>query len=165
MEDALHDAFVDDHQRLIRGLGEIRRALHGRETSRAVRLARTLDQDVGPHVEFEESVFYPRLRPLLGAAFIDQLYAEHQVGQDTIRHLLKLDPEGELTQRECDALIAKIDSVLEHALSCGTLLSHLDALDAGQRETLLETLLTIRERRRKWTDLATRVAASHQGLA
>jgi hypothetical protein len=46
-----------------------------------------------------------------------------------------------------------LDTVGDHVLSCGTLLSHLTALDEAAQQRMLERLLEFRRERRRWTEL------------
>jgi hypothetical protein len=154
MKDALHDAFVEDHQHLMRGLAAIRDALRSARVGEAVELAEALDRQVGPHMEFEERVFYPALEPVLGSKFVAQLYDEHAVGQGAIRELVSLGPDASLGDEKREELAQRVDDTLEHAVSCGTLLSHLDALGSREREDLLNELRKLRASSGKWTDLS-----------
>lgn len=156
MQDALHDAFLEDHQALTRGLSTVRDALRSGDVTEAARLATALDQRAGPHMQFEEQVFYPLLEPMLGSEFIEQLYAEHAAGQHAIRELSRITSGTVLTPDARKALTHDLDVALDHALSCGTLLSRLDTLDEAERERLLSTLMSLRDEHRKWTDLPER---------
>lgn len=153
MSDALRQAFIEDHRILIQGLSDIRQSLAGDDLAAAVAAAGRLDRDVGPHIEFEERAFYPELRELLGSDFVHQLYREHTTGQKAIAEILGLGSAHELAPDRRDALVAQLDATLEHALSCGTLLSHIETLEASRRDQLMEQLQESRERSRKWTEL------------
>jgi hypothetical protein len=151
--DALHDAFVEDHQVLTRGLVALRDALRGATMDQIHALADRLDQEAGPHIDFEEGAFYPALEPLLGKAPVEQLYVEHSIGRRVLLALTGLPTGAALSADERAALAAEIDATLEHALSCGTLLSELDGMEPRQRSALLEELRRCRERQRRWTQL------------
>lgn len=152
----LHTAFLEDHQLLMGGLAGIRTALQEGDVATAVRLAQELDTAAGPHMQFEEEIFYPELEKKLGHEFVERLYGEHEVGRRAVAALLELGPEGELEDEARAVLIADIETTLEHALSCGTLLSHVDEQDAEARATLLKQLLDLRRSGARWTQLPER---------
>jgi DNA-binding PadR family transcriptional regulator len=151
--DELRDAFLHDHQQLTRGLAAIGEALRSNRTSEAGELARALDRAVGAHIEFEETVYYPALERELGGKFVSQLYEEHAHGKRALRTLVSLGPAGQLGADERAELAKQIDKMLEHALSCGTLLSHLDSLDPARHEQLLGKLRALSQTPKRWTDL------------
>ena len=149
----LHEAFLEDHRQLTRGLARIRQALLDGDVGGAARMAEALDHQVGPHMEFEETVFYPELRKKLGSEFVDQLYHEHDIGRSALEALIELGPSGSLAEARRRELAQNVNTALEHAKSCGTLLSHLDYLTEEERATMLEQLLAARERGRPWTQI------------
>lgn len=150
---ALHQAFLEDHRQLTRGLAGIRQALRDRDLAEAARLAEELDRRAGPHMEFEETVFYPGLRNKLGSEFVDRLYHEHDTGRSAVAALIAMGPRATPTEAECRRLAERVDTALDHAKSCGTLLSHLGELDEQEHAEMLEELLAARERGRRWTEL------------
>ncbi len=144
---------------MTRGLFRIRNALQAGDLGLAVRTADEIDQGVGPHIQFEEEVYYPALRNALGGGFVDQLYREHEVGRGAIRSLLQRQGDDPLDDAERETIIAQIDTMLEHALSCGTLLSHLEVLSEEEKADMLAGLQRFREAKRRWCDLPTRTPA------
>jgi hypothetical protein len=151
----LREAFHQDHRVLVRDLKALREALLSRDVGEATRLADELDRAVGPHMQFEEEVFYPTLEKVLGRKFVDNLYDEHAEGQAAVR-ALGARPEGEPFRREeRDRLLVQVELALNHALSCGTLTSHLAALSPEVRSEMLVQLLEIRARGGRWTELHT----------
>jgi hypothetical protein len=50
-------------------------------------------------------------------------------------------------------LIEGLDTMLDHAVGCGTLLSHLDGLPEAGKKELLDQLLELRRRGVRWTEL------------
>ena len=150
----LHEAFLEDHRQLTRGLARIRQALLDEDVAGAARLASELDRQVGPHMEFEEAVFYPELRKKLGSEFVDRLDHEHDIGRAALEALIELGPSGSLTEARRGEILCSVETALEHAKSCGTLLSHLGYLDEEERAAMLEELLAARERGRPWTRVA-----------
>lgn len=145
------DAFLSDHQSLVRGLSRILEALREGEDDRAVIEADALDRTVGAHMEFEETVFYPELAKTMEAEEMQGLYSEHRVGKQVLLSLIQGSPATPLFTAERDQLIGEIDAILDHAVACGGLLHHLESLEPEQNERLLASLLEIRERKSRWT--------------
>lgn len=141
----LEKAFVEDHQILTRGLVAIRDALQNGELEQARELAAKLDQEAGPHIRFEEELFYPRLVEALGRDFVDRLYAEHGEGAAALRALRAGD--GTPLQR----ILEWIEHALDHVTSCGTLLSHLGVLPEDEQEQLLAELVALRGSPTRWS--------------
>lgn len=144
----LEREFAKDHQVLTRGLARVLDAVEEGDLDRARALADELDREAGPHIRFEEEVYYPRLRSRLGEDFVEQLYGEHDEGQEAIRSLLR--SEGPL---QPDEVAHHLRTALEHALSCGTLLSHLEGLSDEEREKMVEQLRELREQSVRWTEV------------
>jgi leucyl aminopeptidase (aminopeptidase T) len=155
----LQEAFLEDHQHLTRGLHRIAEALEKGDLQTAVAAAEEVDRKVGPHMRFEEEEFYPRLRQALGDEFVDRLYDEHSEGQEAIRQLLTRGETVPLEASERTEIGSKVKIALEHALGCGTLLSHLDALADSEHQILLERLLSLRTREERWSRQTTSRAA------
>jgi len=153
----LFENFEDDHRTLTQGLSELLARLRACETEDAVRLADDLDCEGGSHIKFEEDVFYPSLRSDLGSDFVDQLYREHESGRLALARLLGLSAEerkavGAERRRWAEVVVAQLEVALEHALSCGTLLSHLESLGDEELKEMNETLLAMKEQDVRWTD-------------
>lgn len=155
----LHQAFLDDHRRMTRGLFRIRNALKADDLGLAVRTADEIDQLVGPHIQFEEEIYYPALRKTLGGGFVDQLYREHEIGRHAIQSLRDRQGRERLDDEERDTIVGEIDAMLEHALSCGTLLSHLEILTEEEKAKMLAQLHEFREHAQRWCELPTRAPA------
>lgn len=143
-------AFLEDHRHLLKGLRAMGNALEAGDVERARSEAREVDRLVGPHMRFEEEEFYPTLREVLGDDYVDRLYDEHSEGQNAVR--LLVGSEEPLDAAERERLKGQIQTTLDHAVSCGTLLSHLDALDDSRQEKLLDRLLELRERQQLWSE-------------
>ena len=149
----LASAFTDDHRRFSRGLSRILSALKKDDHATAVALAEELDRAVGPHIEFEEEVFYPILVESLGREFVSQLYREHRVGQAAVSALVS-HPSGEPVPADVrDRMIEQLETAMDHALSCGTLLSHVTCKDSAEQQRMLEQLEEISRRGHRWTEL------------
>ncbi len=144
-------AFLEDHQHLLKGLTEILERLGANDLGAAVAAAERVDEAVGPHMRFEEEELYPTLRAVLGNDYVNRLYDEHTEGQQAIAELRSRGPEP-LTEDEKARLMEAVETTLNHAVSCGTLLSHLDALDEARQSALLERLVELRHEKQLWSD-------------
>jgi len=148
---ALRDDFLQDHRQLIKGLSEILKSLRGNDVPRAMALADGLDRAIGAHIELEEQEFYPLLKERLGSEFVTQLYEEHAAGKEAIATLLAhRGRENELKARA--DLTENLERMLEHALSCGSLLSHLDREDEERIAALHDRLRVLRAENKRWTE-------------
>jgi len=152
----LHTAFLEDHRHLTKGLAGLLESLRQNNAPRATTIARELDRVAGPHMAFEEAVLYPELQGRLGKSFVDQLYHEHALGKKAVSHLVHRAKSGPLTPPERSTLIEQVETALEHALSCGSLLSYLDTLSTERHNEMLQQLLDMRTQERLWTDLPSR---------
>lgn len=153
-------AFVEDHQHLLRGFADLKRALERGDWSEAGRIADQIDRAAGPHIRFEEEVLYPRVAEARGRSFADRLYAEHAIGCDVVRRVLNLPPGSPVDSALRDRVVAGAQTALDHAVSCGTLLSHLTTLHAGQQAQLLGILEAMRRQATRWTELPEREIAA-----
>jgi hypothetical protein len=114
--------------------------------------AAEIDRVAGPHIEFEESLYYPRLAPMVGATAIRHMVQEHSVGLDVIRDILSADtsvPDRSILAEFAD----RCRRMLEHAHSCGVLVTHLTGLPADEERELLKRLLKMRYDGRLWTEV------------
>jgi hypothetical protein len=153
MATTLKDAFIEDHQTLTRGLSRLLELVRQGEFDEASRAARELDRAAGPHIEFEENAFYPEVRKTRGEAYVDNLVDEHHSGLEAVRSLSKLEPGDVPEAAERDRLVLDLERVLDHAVSCGTLLSHVTSLPEDEQERFLAELERYRELAHKWTEL------------
>lgn len=154
MRDAtsLSDAFVEDHRHLTRGLSATLDALEKGELATAVQMANELDQRAGPHIRFEEEFFYPDVARSRGAGYVSQLHREHAAGRNALRALLKHGAAGHLTPDEKARIVAGLREALDHAVSCGTLLSHVTTLAGAKQQEYLDHLLQLRDMGGRWTE-------------
>lgn len=151
---SLSDAFLEDHQHLTRGLSAALEALESDDLQAAVEIAEELDQRAGPHIRFEEEHFYPKVAERRGQAYVAQLFREHEAGRVALRALLAGGHARELSSDEKRRIQKGLREALDHAVSCGTLLSHVTTLEQGEQQRLLKTLLQLRETGGRWTDTA-----------
>ena len=151
-EQSLDDAFHEDHRHLTQGLSAILEAVKKDDLPSAVRAADDVDQQAGPHIEFEEEVFYPEVAKSRGHAFVARLHREHDSGRDALERLRRLQGRERLEPEEKALIVADLHQALEHALSCGTLLSHVTTLDSDRQHEILQRLLQYRREGRRWTE-------------
>lgn len=149
-------AFLEDHRQLMRGLNRLRETLERGDVSAAIELAKQIDRMVGAHIEFEEEVLYPKVAESETREFVRQLYDEHHAGLRAVEHLRKRSAEKALSPDEQARLVADTQTMVDHAASCGTLLSHLTALDADRQSTILERLMELRDQGHRWSELPVR---------
>lgn len=149
---SLSAAFLEDHRHLTQGLSGTLSALDSGDVATAIRTADELDQHAGPHIKFEEEYFYPEVAKSRGDAYVTQLFREHDVGRQAIQALLHVDASRRLTPDERSRIQAGLREALDHAVSCGTLLSHVTTLDAGAQQRLLKILLQLRNEGGRWSE-------------
>lgn len=150
---ALEREFVRDHQVLTQGFSQILGALEENNWTSAVEAARKVNREAGRHIAFEEAELYPRVAQQRGADFSRQLVEEHRIATDAIRFLLQHPTPDDVQPEERMELIDEVQTGLDHAISCGTLLSHLTVLDAETQQKLLDSLEQCRKEAKQMTDL------------
>lgn len=149
----LEEAFQEDHRVMTQGFSRLLKALEEDDLPQAIEIADDLDRHVGPHIEFEERVLYPQVSKDRGAAYVDQLYDEHQTALQAVNFLRGCRGKKKLTSEDRHRLIEQVKTALDHAISCGTLLSHLTVLDANRQQVLVEELNAFRRKQHRWTEL------------
>jgi hypothetical protein len=151
----LATAFVDDHQQLTRALKQLKDALGRHDLSEAKRIAEELDRAAGPHILFEEVFLYPEVARARGRDYIDRLYEEHRAGRDLLTRVLALrsDSRRRLGDEEQARLLQQAEMMLDHAVSCGTLLSYLTTLDQTTQKEYFAALLALRQQAKRWTEI------------
>lgn len=155
VDDALFDAFREDHAVLGRGFYDLSQSLRRHDIGAAKAAAQHLNTVAGAHIAFEERYFYPALVPLLGADDVKRLFGEHDLGLSAVRQVLAL-PAGEgLSDQQWSALLERSQKMEQHISECGELFGAMGRIDAGEREGLLQHLLELREEAPRWTDLPT----------
>jgi hypothetical protein len=149
----LREAFLEDHQKLTKGLRELLSLVEAERFEDAARVAKELDTVAGAHIEFEEKRFYPEVEKVRGADYVDNLYDEHQSGVEAIRSLERLSGTKGVDAEERDRILRHLHRALDHVVSCGTLLSHVTALDEKAQAELLDALERYRSSGHRWTEL------------
>lgn len=154
---ALGDAFVHDHRQTTRRLSRLLKALRRNDPAEARRLADELDRIAGPHIRFEEEIFYPEVARILGREYAARLYDEHQIGRGALADILSRDTAGPLEPEEQKDLVGRVETAVSHAASCGTLLSHLTGMEESQQAEMLSRLEELRREGKRWTELPPRI--------
>jgi hypothetical protein len=152
-ESALTKAFLEDHRHLTRGFAGLLRAIDDNDVKEARTLANELDRLGGPHIEFEETVFYPELATSFGGEFTRQLYHEHEEAYRAVESLLAHAESDRLNSEEQARLHRQVKTGLDHAITCGTLISHIAGLEPRRQQELLEKLVQCRREAHRWSEL------------
>lgn len=111
-----------------------------------------LDRAAGPHIEFEEHVLYPTVTEDRGKDFGAVLRREHQVARSALLFIREQDDQP-LAPAERARVLEQLRVGLEHAVACGSLLSHLTVSDDDEQKKMLNTLEEYRQQNLRWTDL------------
>ena len=149
----LFDAFRDDHAVLGRGLYTLGTCLREGDAEGVRKAASDIDIKAGAHIAFEQSDFYPALKPFLSIAEIDAMYVDHFEGQGLlteIQLLQKSDLDDDNLQQK---LIEAVEQMETHASECGELFGVMGGLNEAAQEHLLQRIDYWRERAPRWTSL------------
>ncbi len=144
--------FIDDHRHMIRALKDLQAAVDAGHWKEAADLADELDRIAGPHIAFEERWLYPLVALHRGSQFSQTLEDEHGVVLDALR-CLQSTRSTQWSPEKQQAMHSSLQTGLDHAVTCGTLLSHLSVLDAEHQEALLGQLQRLRTEGPRWTEL------------
>jgi beta-galactosidase beta subunit len=153
-ENSLEQEFVKDHQKLTRGFTQIIKAVKDCKWSDAAAAAKELNREGGSHIAFEEDVLYPRVAQSRSEQSVRHLYEAHQDAIAAIQLLLTHSEGANFTPDTKLELVDKLQTGLDHAVSCGTLLGYLTVLDEKMRDELLAKLEQHRAEGKSMTDLA-----------
>lgn len=147
----LNSAFVEDHRTLIRGYRDAKEAVEKHDLATARTIAERLDQEAGAHIEFEERCLYPIVAAARGNEYASKLYHEHK---GTLQTLVELQAASSMDDAARLRWLGGLQEGLEHAATCGTLLSHLETLPVERQKELLERLRSLRTEKRRWSELS-----------
>jgi hypothetical protein len=148
----LEAEFVADHRVMTQSISQLLDALRSGRDTDAMRIADDLDRLAGPHIAFEEAVLYPEVARRKDRAFAESLYSEHGIALRGLREVLS-HRDSAISSVQREQIIQDLQVGLEHAISCGTLLSHLTVLDAETQQRYLEQLREFQQRGGRWTAL------------
>lgn len=152
--DGLFDAFHRDHAVLGRGFHELSTRLAVRDLPGAARVARQLEGEGGAHIAFEERVFYPLMRRLLGDPAVDRMYREHARGHALIGELLDLPAQASLPQERWGDMLDRSRQMELHIAECGSLFAAMGRLTPDEHDELFEHLTAWRKEAPRWTEVA-----------
>ena len=153
-KNSLKREFIKDHQKLTRGFAQIIKAVKDCKWSDATAAAKKLNREGGPHIAFEEDVLYPRVAQSRSERSVRHLYEEHQDAIAAIQFLSTHSEGADIAPDTKVELVNKLQTSLDHAVSCGTLLSYLTVLDESVQDELLAKLEQHRAEGKSMTDLA-----------
>jgi hypothetical protein len=149
----LEEEFVNDHREMTRTIARLLEALRAGNDTDAVHIADELDRLAGPHIAFEEAVMYPEVARRRDRAFAERLYDEHRTALRGLRDLLGHREHLQLSAEERARITDDIQTGLDHAIACGTLLSYLTVLDERTKRLYLDRLTDLRGKQPRWTAL------------
>lgn len=149
----LEEAFVQDHRAMRRGLSAIIVDLERDDLETALREADELDRTAGGHIRFEEEVLCGEVARLRGHEYASGLYREHETVRHGIASLLAHASGKHLDQQLKQRILGDLRVGLNHAVSCGTLISHLTALDPDRQRVMLDRLRELRKSGVRWSEL------------
>ncbi len=149
----LQQAFVDDHQALTRGYRDLENAIESRDFATATKLAGELDKRAGPHIEFEERFLYPEVESVRGRPYSSRLYREHEAILGVLVELQAIIPGQPPSNEDVARWKEGLRQGMDHAATCGTLLSHLESQAPKQLEQLLGSLKELRSLGHRWSEL------------
>ncbi|MEX0728838.1 MAG: hemerythrin domain-containing protein [Planctomycetaceae bacterium] len=147
------DDFTADHQFLTRGLLDLLNALQENDFAKTRELAQEIDEKAGAHIQFEEEHLYPELVERRDPAFVIRLYHEHELGREAIDTIVNRPSDEPFSENQRSALMSKLQIALEHAYTCGSLLSYASNIDLSVQSQLLEELHHCRVEARRWSQL------------
>lgn len=149
---SLNEEFTRDHRKLTQGFLAVAKAIENDQLDEARVLADELDQVAGPHIAFEEEFLYPHVSKVRGKPYATKLYDEHA---EILRAIQELQQGREMSADQQKQMLNSMRVGLEHAATCGTLLSHLAALPSQTQAHLLDEYLKLKHLGKRWTQLAT----------
>jgi hypothetical protein len=153
----LQQAFLADHQAMLRGFQDLIAALAREDWEAAVRAASRLDTVAGPHIEFEEKYLYPQVGRSRGDTYLSRLYDDHEEVAGALTEILDVlaDPNEKTPSRATVARwMATLRGGIDHASACGTLLGELKGLPEERQREFLDGLTRLRDQAARWTELA-----------
>lgn len=150
-ESPLIAEFLKDHQQFSRLLFQIKKLLDEGKIEAAQQRAEELDQLAGPHIEFEETELYPRLK-ILGArqATEELLVDQHHDALLALQALIEMEEPDE---DSLEGIKKGFGDALNHAEHCGSLISLMVQLDQDQQAESLRSLIQLRSKGNRWTQL------------
>lgn len=150
----LRDAFVDDHRKMTQGYERLLTAIDAGDFASASNMAVRLDELAGPHIEFEERFLYPTVKSIRGEAYVSNLYDEHAKIVRAISEIASLQPGASPTAQQAARWTTQLKHGLDHAASCGSLLSHLQVQSVEKQREYLQAIQRLRKGGTRWSELS-----------
>lgn len=144
--------FLADHKKLTQGFQKLIAAVEENSPEETRRLADELDLVAGPHIEFEEHTLYPTVEGARGAEFGKALRREHQVARTALQ-FLQSQNSSPLSNDDRARVLEQLRVGFDHAVACGSLLSHLTVMTPVEQGEMLATLRSLRTQKLRWTEL------------
>ena len=86
--------------------------------------------------------------------YASRLYREHRIGLDSLKRLMHLKSSDQVEAGQIEKITKGLQTALDHAVSCGTLLSCLTSLDEKKLQQMLRKLLELQDQGRRWSLLS-----------
>src|SRR6056297_1856118 len=144
----LQQAFLADHQAMLRGFQDLIGALSREDWDAAGRAAAGLDTTAGPHIEFEEKYLYPQVGRSRGDTYLSRLYDDHEEVAGALMEILQVLGDCNQTTPSRTTVgrwLATLRSGIDHASACGTLLGELNGLPEERQREFLDGLTRLRD--------------------
>jgi len=148
----LEREFIEDHQKLTSAFQQVIDAVELNDPKRMCESAESLNRVAGPHMEFEERILYPQVGEDRGDGFEQKLLQEHQVARSAILSLTDRE-DVPLATADRARIMEQLRIGLDHAISCGALLSHITVSSEERQQVMLQELRELRRKGIRWTEL------------
>ncbi len=129
--------FHEEHRAVRDLLLALADAFESRDLPRARALLAETAAATGPHFRYEEEALYPALVPVFGDAYVEQLFADHDLAIASARRLAELAGRQELTDAEAAEAVRLVRGILPHVSDCEGLSIMVELLPQAAVETLL----------------------------
>lgn len=147
----LEKEFLGDHRKMTRAFRDLIAAVEKNEVVEMREIANRLNRIAGPHIAFEEATLYPLVdhntNENASADFLD----EHDTARDAVVNLIKQTEP--LNDTDKASILGQLQTGFDHAISCGSLLSHLTVASPEEQHAMLAQLQGLREQQCLWTDV------------
>jgi len=150
IKNQLSQAFKADHALLGSNFYTLATSLRNKDIACAKEVVKKINIEAGPHIAFEEDVFYPALERFIETEELEQMYEEHRLGRALLTKVLALDETKELEDSTQKALLAEIDAIETHIAGCGELFGMMGSLTEDETQDLLNKLTTYRLNAPNW---------------
>ncbi len=145
---AFSQLFRQEHREIRDALLHLMDAYSRRDTDGARKLIGQVASLTGPHFRYEEEALYPSLEQIFGDEFIEMLLIDHDGAIGTVKQLVELASQDELSSDDAREGRERIRRLLYHVSDCEglsimveripeeTVASVLEARDRARSENL-----------------------------